>query len=135
MVEGARLLSECGGNSTEGSNPSLSAIFVWDGVPSRGGKWEAVATGNVAMNWTILGVIAGLITVSGFFPQIYKGYRTRRLDDLSYFMLGLLGAGMFLWILYGVHIRSFPVIMANIIGVSCNVVLMVMKHRFSRKGN
>lgn len=85
------------------------------------------------MSWTIVGVIAGLITVSGFFPQIYKGYRTKRLDDLSYFMLSLLGTGMFLWILYGIHIGSFPVIMANIIGVSCNVILIIMKRHFSRR--
>ena len=37
----------------------------------------------------------------GFIPQIYKGWRAKRLDGLSYLMLGFLCAGMFLWIIYG----------------------------------
>ncbi len=32
MVEGACLLSKCGGNSTEGSNPSLSASCLSESV-------------------------------------------------------------------------------------------------------
>ena len=33
----------------------------------------------MALTWEIFGIIAGLITASGFFPQIIKGYRTKRL--------------------------------------------------------
>lgn len=83
------------------------------------------------MFWEIVGVVAGLIVVSGFIPQIIKGYRTKKLEDLSYFMMIFLALGMLLWILYGIHISSFPVIFANIIGVFCNIVLIVMKYKFS----
>ncbi len=83
------------------------------------------------MNWEILGLIAGTITISGFLPQIYRGYKTKSLDDLSYLMLILMGTGMFLWLLYGIHLNAVPLIVANTAGVICAVTLILMKFRYS----
>ena len=66
------------------------------------------------MFWTILGLIAGFMCITSFIPQILKGYRTKKLDDLSYLLLSFMGSGMFLWILYGIHIGSIPIIITNI---------------------
>ena len=35
------------------------------------------------MEWKIVGIIAAICTTSGFIPQIIKGFRTKRLDDVS----------------------------------------------------
>ena len=83
------------------------------------------------MNWELFGMVAGMITVSGFLPQISKGYRTKKLDDLSYSLNILVGTGMFMWIIYGININSIPVIATNIIGVICNIILIAMKYRYS----
>ncbi len=85
------------------------------------------------MFWTILGLTAGFIVVASFIPQILKGYRTKKLDDLSYLLMSFLGSGMFLWILYGVQIDSIPIIVTNILGVSCNILLIIMKFVYSKR--
>ena len=85
------------------------------------------------MNWELFGMAAGAITSSGFLPQIIKGYRTKKLEDLSYFMNILLGAGMVMWIVYGLHIMSISVVAANLVGVSLNIILIVMKYVYSKK--
>ncbi len=85
------------------------------------------------MFWAILGLTAGFIVVSSFIPQILKGYRTKKLDDLSYLLMSFLGSGMFLWILYGVQIDSIPIIVTNILGVSCNILLIIMKFVYSKR--
>jgi len=83
--------------------------------------------------WEIFGILAGLITVSGFVPQIIKGYKTKKMEDLSYFLNILIGIGMFMWIVYGIVISSIALTITNVIGVSCNITLILMKYRYSKK--
>ena len=45
------------------------------------------------MDWTILGLLAGAITSTGFIPQLVRGFRTKKLHDVSYFMPVALIAG------------------------------------------
>ena len=85
------------------------------------------------MNWEIFGLVAGVFTLSGFLPQIIKGYKSKSLDDLSYFLNILLGAGMVLWMIYGVAVESFSIILVNVIGVMLNVTLISMKYKYSKK--
>lgn len=87
------------------------------------------------MNWEIFGMVAGAITVSGFIPQIIKGYKNKTLDDLSYLLNSLIGLGMLMWIFYGIKIGSASVIAANIVGVSLNMTLIIMKYYFSNNKN
>lgn len=46
------------------------------------------------MDWTIVGIIAGLMTSFSFIPQIMKGFKTKSLEGLSYPMLVFLGSGI-----------------------------------------
>lgn len=77
-----------------------------------------------------LGLLAGTITSSGFLPQIVRGYRTKKLDDVSYWMPLVLAIGMSLWLAYGLIINDFAIIATNIFGVACNVSLIGMKKRY-----
>jgi hypothetical protein len=43
----------------------------------------------------------------------------------------VLGAGMGLWLLYGVFVGDWAIIVANIVGVSCNVALIGMKMHYT----
>ncbi|MFA5312493.1 MAG: SemiSWEET transporter [Methanomassiliicoccales archaeon] len=83
-------------------------------------------------DWIVLGLMAGLLTTIGYLPQILKGYRTRRMEDVSIMMPALLCVGMGLWLLYGVVLGDIPIIFWNAMGVSLNIVLIAMKLRFER---
>ena len=41
------------------------------------------------------GLVAGAITSLGFIPQLVRGYRTKKLEDVSYYMPIVLAFGMF----------------------------------------
>jgi len=79
----------------------------------------------------ILGLIAGAVTSVGFIPQIIKGYRTKKLDDVSYFMPAILATGMAVWFIYGLLLESIAIPAANAFGIGCNLVLIIMKKRYS----
>ncbi|MCE5295571.1 MAG: SemiSWEET transporter [Euryarchaeota archaeon] len=83
-------------------------------------------------DWIVLGLMAGLLTTIGYLPQILKGYRTRRMEDVSIMMPALLSVGMGLWLLYGALLGDIPIIFWNAVGVSLNIVLIAMKLKFER---
>jgi len=80
---------------------------------------------------TLLGLIAGAITSLGFIPQLVKGYTTKKLDDVSFSMPVVLSVGMTLWLLYGIFLEAIAIILANAFGVSCCLILIVLKKRYS----
>ncbi|MFB5629909.1 MAG: SemiSWEET family sugar transporter, partial [Nitrosarchaeum sp.] len=51
---------------------------------------------------TILGVVAGILILSGWVEQIIKGYRTKSLKDVSKYLMILISGGAILWLIYGV---------------------------------
>ena len=85
-------------------------------------------------SWTYLAFVAGALTSTGYLPQIIKGYRTRKLDDVSVIMPAVLGFGMFLWLIYGLAREDAAIIAANIIGASLTTLLVMMKMKYSSAG-
>jgi len=83
-------------------------------------------------NAEIVGLIAGAITSLGFIPQLLKGFETKKLDDVSYFMPIVLAIGMSIWFLYGYLIASIAVMIANAFSIFCCFLLIFMKKRYSK---
>ncbi len=81
--------------------------------------------------FTVLGFTAGAVTSMGFIPQLIRGYRTKKLHDISYGMPMVLMSGMTLWLLYGILRNDIAIIVANSFGVFCNILLLLMKRRYS----
>ena len=81
--------------------------------------------------FTWLGVAAGTITSIGFIPQLFRGYKTKQLDEVSYWMPFVLTTGMSLWLIYGILRNDIAIIVANTFGVACNILLVVMKKWYS----
>jgi len=79
----------------------------------------------------IFGLMAGAVTSIGFIPQLIKGYKTKKLDDITYFMPLILVSGMTLWFIYGFLIESLAVMVANAVGIGCNLSLAFMKKMYS----
>jgi MtN3 and saliva related transmembrane protein len=80
----------------------------------------------------IFGLCAGAITSMGFIPQLIKGYKTKKLNDISYLMPSVLAFGMTLWTIYGILLASLAIIIANLFGVSCCMLLLAMKKVYSQ---
>jgi MtN3 and saliva related transmembrane protein len=77
-----------------------------------------------------IGFLAGLLTTTANVPQVWKNYRSRSGEGLSFRMLVTLASGLVLWTVYGVLGRSFPIILANVAGLLLVLALVVMKLKF-----
>lgn len=82
--------------------------------------------------WTYLGFLAGALTSTGYLPQIVKGFRTKKMRDVSLLMPAILGVGMFLWLVYGLAREDIVIVVANIVGSSLTTLLVAMKIRYDR---
>lgn len=60
-----------------------------------------------------LGFLAGILTTVAFVPQVIKTWQLRSAKDFSLGMLVTFVSGIFLWLIYGILIQSWPVIIAN----------------------
>ena len=80
--------------------------------------------------FVLLGLGGAVLTSTSWVPQVIKGYRTRRLKDLSVATLAIFGTGTLCWLAYGVYRHDWLIIGANAFIAVCIAVLLVMKALF-----
>ena len=83
---------------------------------------------------TMIGFIAGMFSSAGFIPQVIKGFVTKKVDDVALWQPVLLTVGMVLWAAYGIMLNDAPIIAANAIAILCNIIVIVMKFAYAKKG-
>ena len=81
----------------------------------------------------ILAIIAGILILAGWVPQIVKGYRTKKLEDVSKYLMILLASGAFLWILYGIEKDDPFIIGVNVAAIALTMIVLRMKFKYSKE--
>jgi MtN3 and saliva related transmembrane protein len=76
-----------------------------------------------------VGLLAAVLATGSFIPQVVRVHRTRRTRDLSLGMCWMLTLGVALWIVYGLMIRSVPLLVANGATLALAGYLLAMKVR------
>jgi MtN3 and saliva related transmembrane protein len=75
----------------------------------------------------LVGFAAGTLTTLAYVPQVIRTWRTRSARDLSLGMLLALSAGVGLWLVYGVALGAWPIIIAN--GVTLVLTLVLVRFK------
>lgn len=78
----------------------------------------------------IIGSVAACLTTTSFLPQVLHTLRTRDVSGISLGMYSLFTAGVALWLVYGVLIGSWPIIVANAITTTLALTILGMKLRY-----
>jgi MtN3 and saliva related transmembrane protein len=79
---------------------------------------------------TTIGYIAGTLTTVAYLAQVLRTLKHRRTKDISLGMYLMLCTGIGLWLVYGIFIHSWPVIIANAVTLILSGAVLVMKIRF-----
>lgn len=80
-----------------------------------------------------IGLAAAFCTTTAFVPQFVRVWRLRSAREISLIMFSLFSVGEFFWLLYGIDIRSLPIILANAITLALSLGILFLKLRFDRK--
>ena len=77
--------------------------------------------------YDICGYTAGILFASGFIPQVYKSYKTKNMDDISYAWQFIFLVGVILGIIYSVHKNLQPIYLCSSVELVFMIILICMK--------
>ncbi|MFB5631459.1 MAG: SemiSWEET family sugar transporter [Nitrosopumilaceae archaeon] len=80
----------------------------------------------------ILATVAGIMILSGWVPQIIKGYKTKKLDDVSKYLMILISVGAVLWAIYGIEKNDPYIIGVNVAAIVLTMIVLGMKFRYRK---
>ncbi|MCA9827798.1 MAG: hypothetical protein KC444_05315 [Nitrosopumilus sp.] len=79
---------------------------------------------------TILGIAAGVLILTGWVEQIYKGYKTKSMKDISKFLMIFISSGAILWLIYGIIVSDIFIVGTNIAAIILMFIVLVMKRKY-----
>jgi MtN3 and saliva related transmembrane protein len=77
-----------------------------------------------------IGLAAGFLTTISFVPQLLKIWKSKSAEDVSKKMFLAIAAGVFLWLVYGVILGQWPIIIWNAISLVLACAILALKIRF-----
>ena len=80
----------------------------------------------------IIGILAGILILSGWVPQIAKGYRTKKLTDVSSYLMILIFVGATLWLIYGMALDDVYIMGVNLAAMFLTMLLLAMKLKYEK---
>jgi MtN3 and saliva related transmembrane protein len=91
-----------------------------------------MSSASSATEW--MGYAAATLTTLSFVPQAWHTFRTRDVRGISLGMYSAFTLGVALWLVYGVMLGAWPVIVANAITLALAAAILVMKIVLGRRG-
>lgn len=83
------------------------------------------------MNLTdLIGTLAAVLTTVSFLPQALHTFRTKDVRGISLGMYSVFTAGVAMWLVYGLLLGAWPVVIANIVTLALASAILVMKLRY-----
>ena len=80
----------------------------------------------------VIGIVAGILILSGWVPQIVSGYKTKRLNDVSAYLMILIFAGAALWLVYGIALDDVYIMGVNISAMVLTMIVLSMKLKYEK---
>jgi MtN3 and saliva related transmembrane protein len=79
---------------------------------------------------TLIGLLAGGLTTVAFLPQLLKTWKSKSAEDVSLVMLVTFCSGVGLWLIYGVMIGAWPIVLANLITLLLALAMLFLKLKY-----
>jgi MtN3 and saliva related transmembrane protein len=86
------------------------------------------------MDWIqIAGHVGAFLSSITFIPQVYKVWKTKSVQDLSLAMMLIVASSTLIWLVYGIALILWPVILANGFIFFLSLLLIYFKFAYSVK--
>jgi MtN3 and saliva related transmembrane protein len=78
----------------------------------------------------LVGYCAATLTTASFVPQAVHTFRTKDVRGISLSMYSAFTLGVSLWLVYGLLLRAWPIVLANAVTVSLAASILGMKLKY-----
>ena len=73
---------------------------------------------------------AAVFTTASFLPQAWHTFQTKDVSGISLGMYSVFTTGVALWLVYGILLTAWPIVISNAITVALASAILVMKLRY-----
>ena len=80
----------------------------------------------------IVAIFASILILIGWVPQIIQGYKTKKLEDVSKYLVTAIFGGAVLWLIYGISIDDIYIIGVNVAAMFLTMTLLMMKLKYEK---
>ena len=80
----------------------------------------------------LAGHVGAFLSSVTFIPQVYRVWKTKSANDLSMTMMVIVFISTVIWLVYGVALMLWPVILANSVIAVPSLMLIYFKLTFKR---
>ena len=77
----------------------------------------------------LLGTVAGFLTTVAFVPQVWGVWKTRSTRDISLGMYLVFTTGVAFWLVYGLVLGAWPIIVSNSVTLALAGTVLALKLR------
>lgn len=80
----------------------------------------------------LVGTAAACLTTLSFLPQAWHSFKSRDVSGVSLGMYIVFTMGVALWLVYGVMLGAWPIVIANVITLILSLAILGMKLIYGR---
>ena len=81
----------------------------------------------------IVGALAACLTTASFLPQAWLSFKTRDVSGVSLGMYSVFTLGVALWLVYGVLLSAWPIVIANVVTLALALAILGMKLLYAER--
>ncbi|MHB1199657.1 MAG: SemiSWEET transporter [Polaromonas sp.] len=81
----------------------------------------------------LVGSAAAFLTTLSFLPQAWLSFKTRDVSGISLGMYSVFTLGVALWLVYGMLLGAWPIVIANTITLALALAIVAMKFIYGRR--
>lgn len=78
----------------------------------------------------LVGFIATVLAPLSFLSQVVKTWKLKETKDISLLMYAIFWLGVVLWLIYGLLLGSWPIVINNIIMLTLTSIMLFFKLRY-----
>ena len=78
----------------------------------------------------IIGTLAAVLTTASFLPQAWHTFHTKDVSGISLGMYSVFTSGVAGWLIYGILLHAWPIVISNSITLALASAILVMKLRY-----
>lgn len=77
-----------------------------------------------------IGYAAAMLTTASFVPQALHTFRTKDVRGISLAMYSAFVVGILLWLVYGLLLGAWPIVIANAVTLALAATILTMKLKY-----
>ena len=78
----------------------------------------------------LIGYAAAVLTTSSFVPQAVHTFKTKDVRGISLTMYSIFVVGITLWLVYGLLLNAWPIVLANTVTLTLALTILAMKLKY-----